>query len=59
MDLMRLFMRIAQIARTRQPTWKVYVIAGVVALFVVVGFVEWMGWRPDWMQAHRVRAPRF
>lgn len=58
MDLMRLYMRIARIARTRQPKWKVVVFVIVAALCFGVAALQWLGYAPDWMTAHRVKVPR-
>lgn len=53
MDLMRLFMRIALIARRRQSTTKLIIIAVVVVVCAALAGVEWLGLKPDWMTASR------
>lgn len=58
MDLMRLLIRVSQIARTRQPMWKIWMIAMVVALCAVAGLIEWAGLWPEWLHAGRVRPHR-
>lgn len=53
MDLMRLFMRMALIARRRQSTTTLIVMGVVIAACLALAGIEYLGLKPDWMSASR------
>ena len=58
MDLSRLFLRMARLAR-HPPSGRVMVTGlVVVAICVALVAIEAAGWWPDWLRAERVRGVR-
>jgi len=53
MDLIRLFTRLALMARRRQSTQRLIMISVVLALCLAVAGLQWLGLAPDWMTATR------
>ena len=57
MDPLRLFLRMARIARSRPPVWKLLAWGAILALGLGLWSVEhWIGW-PDWATLPRLKTP--
>lgn len=55
MNNMIWLLRAARWVRNPPSAGRVWLVAVVVALVVVLGTIEWMGWVPDWATQDRPR----
>tara|TARA_R110002049_G_scaffold23545_10_gene83727 strand:+ start:117384 stop:117557 length:174 start_codon:yes stop_codon:yes gene_type:complete len=47
-------LRMSRWARNPPSLKRVLLVFGVIALALIIGGIEWMGWWPDWATAERI-----
>ncbi|WP_201722119.1 MULTISPECIES: hypothetical protein [unclassified Sulfitobacter] len=51
------FFRMAKWAHNPPSAARVKLVFGIVALALLIGGIEWMGWWPEWATAERIPRP--